>query len=63
MAENSMACYILHVYTSRNCSGLCLWWIGKITFLLYLLIVLSHFLSVCVCVCVDIDVDVHMTLS
>lgn len=27
--ENSMACNILHVYTSWSCSGLCLWWIGK----------------------------------
>lgn len=33
MTENSMACYILHVYTSWDCSGLCLWWNCKTTYL------------------------------
>lgn len=58
--ENSMACNILHVYTSWSCSGLCLWWIGKfhiwvaktpesvsmILFLLKLQLLLSLFVKV-----------------
>lgn len=56
--ENSMACNILHVYTSWSCSRLCLWWIGKfhiwvakppdsVTMILFLVKIAASFVFVC----------------
>jgi len=32
VSENSVAFYILHVYTRGICNWLCIWWSGKFSF-------------------------------